>query len=160
MQVYPINIKDHTRKIWNQKGYEHATDEEKTKYPKLIYERKCLQSNISAYDKQLQHMEKQLIPQSLSRMAHGNKVHKQPKILYAKTPIIDLDEKYRTRKPAIREYCGRLTLTTTTIPNRPQGDAQSIVSFNTHKYMRTTHEQKHDCSLHSKNQAKEKPNTQ
>ena len=49
IDVYPIIKQDNAIQIWDRKGYEYATDEEKDRYAQLKEERSAIQSKINAH---------------------------------------------------------------------------------------------------------------
>ena len=51
-KVYPINQKGNERKIWQQKGFEHATEPGKTQYHTLTQDRQKHMKSIVDIDKQ------------------------------------------------------------------------------------------------------------
>jgi len=49
--VYPASRKNNAKQIWEQKGYAHATEQEKTHYQTLTQERQNLMGKVVNLDK-------------------------------------------------------------------------------------------------------------
>jgi len=149
LQVYPIGHENNTRQIWEQKGYEHATTEEKDKYQQLKKEREHIQNEISKHDKYIDKLEKQMqLTKWLQEWRSAETFLKNTKsnILYARQPIIDIWMKPRRHTRYIHEFCDHIKIT----PDQQNQETQ-INSFGRHKiHVRTYSMTKQLTQYHQK----------
>ena len=137
LHVYPIIIKqNNTIQIWERKGFDFPTNEEKTRYTQLKEERQQIQERINQHDKQLLKNERQSKQTKHSMLGRQQQhtLKNAPDVIYARKPIIYIGPKPKNRKTKILEYVDHIRIKPDT-----QDTPIEIRSFEAHKICTITH---------------------
>ena len=106
--VYPASRKSNTKKIWEQKGYAHATEQGKTQYQTLTQGRQKLMEKVAKLDKKIDKSTRQntlRVTLIAWKEAHIFLKKEKTNIVWAEHPIINLTpERKRKKNKAILEY--------------------------------------------------------